>query len=561
MTLLTIENNELRLNSALTEYEFGKTKYNSVVTQEGVLFDGKNFLQWTFEDVKSYSAEKNGQTENLVFYCMKNPLSPAAKSLAEYYELGGEACLKAVKAVCAAITAAALNENPLPLVGAGGIMIDGDKVLFAPEELFKYAANSLSGEEALQQQTGFVNETINGLPALCFERAAIIYRLLAKTLPFTAADSITRNADILDRKFLPIEYCVNGIDSQFALAVNSALKLNSNAVNIPGKKKKGKDSEDLKPSAEFPLEKLDEAFRLSQTQTSDQAFEEKKAAYLKAQNSKINTKRNIKRNTTGIIVAAVFILIGAIVTLSTVKSHLDDYTSIGLTSVETIQAYLAGANSKDTALLQDFSDGKSTNSFNDMVSRIYVMHKQRLAYGGNDNGFAYPSNWLFFSTDPQKYKRSGIFGLTNAKVDNKTVPLFIELKKLKDKPEPLTKEGNITLENGSNSVHKIEFYMILSDGEEVDFTVDKCVGTITLTYVKNRWIISDFNYDYIPLNVDCEAFKTDYFAAVKECEGDPIKATDSLRGKYEWLPEHDAMQREQDRIIYDLEHPYAILGF
>ena len=65
MTLLTIENGELRLNSNLDEYTFGKTGHDAILSQEGALFDGKNFRQWTFEEVKSYDAEKNGSKESL----------------------------------------------------------------------------------------------------------------------------------------------------------------------------------------------------------------------------------------------------------------------------------------------------------------------------------------------------------------------------------------------------------------------------------------------------------------------------------------------------------------
>ena len=194
MNLLTIENGELRLNSNLDEYTFGKTGHDNILSYEGVIFDGKNFRQWTFEEVKSYDAEKNRNLQRLVFYCAKNPLGSDAenvKTLAQYFEEGGENALTAVKAVCTAITAAATNGNPIPFVGAGGIFVDGEKVLFAPEALFSYAANTLPAEETLNQHTGFLNDTIKDLPALCFERAAIIYRLLAGRLPFTATDSIS----------------------------------------------------------------------------------------------------------------------------------------------------------------------------------------------------------------------------------------------------------------------------------------------------------------------------------------------------------------------------------
>ncbi len=562
MQLLSIENGELRLNSNLDEYTFGKTGHDNILSYEGVIFDGKNFRQWTFEEVKSYDAEKNGSLQRLVFYCAKNPLGSDAenvKTLAQYFEEGGENALTAVKAVCTAITAAATNGNPIPFVGAGGILVDGEKVLFAPEALFSYAANTLPAEETLNQHTGFLNDTIKDLPALCFERAAIIYRLLAGRLPFTATDSISRNADIFDRKFLPVEYCVNGIDSGLALAINNALKLNSTAVNVPGKRKKGKSSEDLRPVADFPLEKIDEAFRLSQNNKEDKDFEEKVSAYIKAQNSKINTKRHIKRNATTLTVIATIIVIVICVTVSTLRTRGEDYTSVGLTSTQTIRAYMNGVNEKDTMLLSDFGDGKAAGDYGDMVSRIYVMHKQRLAYG-NDNGFGYPANWLFYITDEAKYKRSGIYGVTNLKIDGKAETLAVELKKKNQNPAPLEKEGNITLENGSTSVHKVEYYLLYTEGEEVDYIVEKVTSTVTLTFKKNRWIITDIQYDGKNLGVDCDVFKKDYFAALEKTNGEVIPAVDSLRNKYEWLPEKDAMQREKEQIEYYLTHPYASLG-
>lgn len=563
MTLLTIEDNELRLNTNLDEYTFGKTAHDAVLSQEGVIFDGKNFRQWTFEEVKSYDVTKNGSTERLVFYCMSNPLSSNAKTLAEFFQQSGEAALSATLAVCAALTSAAKNGNTIPFVGAGGILVDNDKVLFAPQTLFSYAANTLPAAEALNQNTGFLNETINGLPAICFERAAIVYRLLSGQLPFTATDSITRNADILDQKFLPLEYCINKIDSELAFAVNNALKLSSTAVNVPGKKKKGKSSDELKPQEEFPIEKLTQAFELSQSQLrngSDKDFQEKVTAYLKSQNSKITTKRNLKRNATTISVIAAVVVIALCVTINTIKSRGDDYTSVGLTANQTIRAYMNAVNNKDTMLLSDFGSGKTPGDFGDMVSRIYVMHKQRLAYGG-DNGFAYPSNWLFFITDASKYAHSGIYGITNLKIDGKAEELAVELHKKNEKVPPLTKEGNVTLQNGSTSIHKLEYYLIYTEGDVVDFIVEKYTTTITLTYTKNRWLVTDLQQQGTDLKTDCEAFKRDYFAAVSENNGDVIKATDSLRTKYEWLPEQDAMQREKDRIDYELAHPYAILGF
>ena len=560
MTLLTIENGELRLNSNLDEYTFGKTGHDNILSYEGAIFDGKNFRQWTFEEVKSFDAEKNGKAERLVFYCAKNPLSDAAHTLAQVLEEGGDKALQAVLAVCSALTSAAKNNNSIPVVGAGGIMVDGDQVLFAPEILFSYAANTLSADNALALQHGYLNETIKGLPAICFERAAIIYKLLTKNFAFGATDSLARNADILDNNFLPVHYCVNGIDSELAGEINRALRLNSTAVTIPGKRKKGKSSEDLRPKADFPLEKVEAAFKLSQNQAangSDKDFEEKVAAYKKSQSSKINTKRTIKRNSTTIIVILAAIVIVGVIIINTIKTRGTDLTSVGLTSTQTISAYMNGINEKDTMLLSDFGDGKSANAYADMVSRIYVLHKQRLTFG--DNGFGYPANWLFYITDEAKYQRSGVYGVTNLKIDGKMAEHVEQIHKKNEKAPPLTQEGGITLQDGRTSVHKVEFYIIYTEGEEVDYLVDKVTVTMTLTYKKNRWIITDIEETKRQkLGVDCAKFKADYFDQLKKSGGEVIPAVNALRSKYEWLPEKDAMDRERDRIIYQMEHPFGL---
>ena len=562
MNLLTIENGELRLNSNLDEYTFGKSSHDNILSYEGAIFDGSNFRQWTFEEVKSYQAEKNGSPEHLVFYCAKNPLGSGARTLADLLEEGGTSALAAATTVCAALSSAAKNGNTLPAVGAGGILVDGDKLLFAPEALFSYAANTLSAEEGLKLQTGYLNETLKELPLLCFERACLAYRLLTGSLPFTAGDSIARCSDIFDHKFLPIEYCVEGIDPYLARAINNALMLNSTAINVPGKRKKGKASEDLKPQADFPLEKLAQAFEQAQLQAKNgpsATFTEKVTAFKKSQNSKINTKRNIKRNTTTITVIAAIVITAIVITVNTIRSRGEDYTSTGLTSTQTIRAWANGINEKDTMLLSEFSSGKAAGNINDMVSRMYVLHKQRMAYG-NDNGFATPASWLFYIHDDSSYDRSGVYGLTNLKIDGKEESLKVELKKKKEKPAPLEKEGSVTLQEGSTSVHKLDYYIISTDGTDVDYIVEKSTATITLTFKKGRWIITDVELKSKDLKVDCQTFKADYFEALASSEGQVIPAVKTLRTKYPWLPETEALEREEERINYQMEHPFGEFG-
>lgn len=562
--IVTIVENEIRLNSGMGESAFGKTHNNNSITQEGSIFDGKNYRVWSFDEVRSYMEE--GKDERTVFYCGTNPLSNNAKTLATYVELGGEDFYKASMAVINAITEAAKSNIKLPHIGAGGIFVDlttqTPQLLFLPENLYKYSCNGLSKSDYMDAHGAWINQTIYDLPALCFERGVIAYRLLTGRYPYPSQDPLERNADILDRKFLPLELCLNGVNPVLAAEINKALKLNSSAVTLPGKKQKGKASEDLTPNEEFPAELMEEAWQLSKAtaKSDDKEFEEKVANYVRMRDSKIKLKRNVRRNSSIIITSILVAIVAAIMIVNTVKSNMDEYTSTGLTSTQTIQAFFKAVNTKDTVLLQNLAEGKNATAFTDAVSRVYVMHKQREAYN-HDNGFATPENWLMYITTEAKYQRSGIYGVTNLKIDGKPYEAEVEMMKKNQKPAPLTKEGNITLEKGSQSVHKVDYYLVRTDGEEVDFAVEKVSDTITLTFKGGRWVITELSTETEDMNVDCQTFKNEYFAELEKTEKDVIKAAASLRRKYQWLPSEAALQAERARIIYEMEHPYKDFGF
>ena len=567
MKLIELDEKEIRLNSHLDEYSFGKTNYDSILAQEGLFWDGETFESWSFSDVQSFNVED--RSERIVFYCGQNPLSGQAKTLQEHLTAGGDNALKAAKAVCQLLTQAAKEEENIPVIGAGGILVDISeslpKVLILPENLFKYAANALSPEEYTQAHEGWINQTITGLPAICFLRATIAYYLISGRLPYASTNSVERNADILDRNFLPLELCLQGVNPKLAVSVNRALKLNSNVVNVPGKKQKGKASEDLSPEADFPLELLDQAFEEAKTcklkgDNFDKDFEEKVVAYKKSQASRIKASRNIRRNSSLIITAAIVLVVLVLITINTIKTRNSELTTKGLTSVQTIQGYFHGINSKDTTLLMNFAKGKKAQQQIDIISQIYVMHKQRLAYN-KDNGYAAPESWLLLATNQDRWEKTGLYGITNLKVDGLPYELDVKIYQKDEKPEAVTQEGNITLQNGDFSVHGVDFYLLHTEGEDFGFVVEKVHEDITLSYKKDRWIITDIQTESNTLPVSNKKFKADYWNAVAENGGDVIKALPQLRQKYEWLPSESAMQAEYDAQIYALTHPLEAMGF
>lgn len=560
MNLITLENSELRLTSNLDEYSFGKTNYSSIITQKGLLFDSKTseFSMWSFSDVKSFSTE--GRNDRIVFYCGENPLSDNAKTLLDYFNSDdSEEKFRAVKVIVKLFTIAAKTELKLPSNGAGGILVDlqkdTEKVLFLPEDLYRNTVNGLSKEENLELQGGWINQTIYDLPALCFERAVIVYRLLTGRFPYANADLIERNADILDRRFLPLELCVNGIDSSLAKEVNKALKLNSNSVNIPGKKQKGKSSEDLIPTADFPEELLDAAWNLSKSQNKDDRdFQEKAENWMKLRDSKINTKRTIRRNLAKIITVAIVTVVVAGLAVNLVKTNQDQYTTTGLTSTQTIQGFFMGVNIKSITLLSNFVKGKRPEKYVDVVSQIYVIDKQRKIYD-KDNGYANPANWLLYSTTALKFANSSVYGVTQLKIDGKSYPMQVKLHKKNEKIEPLTKEGNVTLDKNSKSVHKVEYFLVHSEGENNGFVVEAVTDTFTLSYLKNRWVITDIDSQSEVLPVKSSNFKTDYINQIIINEGDVQKTVKQLSFEYIWLPSEYDIKKEIDLQTYNALHP------
>lgn len=558
--LITISNGELRLTSNLDEYSFGKTNYDSVVTQEGLLFDGKNFTSWTFSDVKSFEVE--GKKDRIVFYCGKNPLSKEAKTLADFYKQNDEESLQAVKAVCQAYKIAAQSSMEFPILGAGGILVDLEKkdpkVLFLPRELYKNTVTGLSPSDYFQEEGAWINQTIYKIPAICFERAVFVYRLLTGRFPYANTDDIERNADILDQNFLPLEMAVEGIDPLLAKEVNRALKLNSNVVNIPGKKKKGKNSDDLKPNPDFPLELLDQAWKISKEkaengQNSD--FEEKAQTYMKRKQSQVTTRRRIRRNTAKIGAGIAIAIVLATIISNTIKTNQGQYYTKGLNSTQTIQAFFMGINAKDVTMISNFVKGKKPQSYVDTVSQIYVLSKQRKIYD-KDNGFASPENWLLFSTNAEKYDNSGLYGVTQLKIDGKNYPINTKVYKKNQEPEAITQEGDIILQDKDQSVRKVEYYLLHSEGENFNFIVEKITDIFTLTYKKDRWIITDIATSSEDVRVKPLIFKNDYLNQLILTEGDVIKAVDQLRIQYPWLPGKTELEMEKELMEWNLTHVY-----
>lgn len=570
MQLIKIEENQVRLNSRLTEVSFGKTNFASIISQKGVLAqctgckDGNysfSFSDWHFEDVKALDVDD--RDDRVVFYCgSAEGFSKNAKTLGQLMaDENKETAFEAGYLICSVLTQAAAENIDLPLNGGGGILIELNKensrLLFLPAELYKNSVGGLVSQDYAELFGSWVNQTITGLPAICFFRGVVAYKMLTGRFAYSSIDPTERNADILDRKFLPLELSINGVNKTLAREINKALKLNSSAVNIPGKKKKGKASEDLTPTATFPLDLLIEAKNASYTnKESDEEFELKAQNYLKNQAAKVQAKRNLRRNVPGIIGGLIALVIIAIVAGNWIKGRREEFTSKGLTSEQTIQAFLYGVNEKDSLLLGNVSKGREAKNVTDSISRIYVLSKQRQAYT-NDNGYGTMVSWLFYSTDAKAMSDAGLYCVALPVIDGKSYKIINPCYMIKDKPEALTVQNGVTLKDKDKSVHKAEYYLLQTDGEEGDIQCEYITDYYTLEYQKDRWYITKIETTSQMLDFDSNAFKNEYLEALSNNDGDIIAAANELRFRYPWVsPEEDLLKEKERREIL-AKNPFA----
>lgn len=566
--IVRILNDEIRMNSQMDELRFGKTNYNTIVTQKGVLAITKNspdknynfqFNEWTFSDIKAYNLPE--KEKPYVFYCAPNNFSENATTFLDIMnnaekdnasKTEKDLFFDAGFIMCSLITQIAKEEKSLPMNGAGGIIMDitDDQisVLFLPEDLYKFSSGSLSPADYSLEKGFWENSTLENLPALCFYRSVIAYKILSGKFPYNNIDITERNADILDNKFLPIEYNFKNLNPELSKEINRALKLNSNIVNIPGKKQKGKSSEDLTPNPLFPLELLykEKDSRFLSDEDS-KALEEKALAYMKAKEGQVKTKRIIRRNTSGIVAGIIAGVAIALITWNTVNANLNEYCSKGLTATQTIETFFYGVNEKDSVLLSNISSGKKVNKYISTISHIYVIGKSRRTYN-NDQGFMSPEGYLFYVTDSIKNETAGLYGVTNVTINGQLSDLHPPVVLRKDKVEPVTLEKGNVIKNKDTVKYEVNYYLLHSEDIENNIEVEKIYDTFTLTYKKDRWIITNIDTSSFSVDVNSNLFKTEYFTTLSLNDKNVIQSVEALSDKYQWLPKKDVMQLYEEKL-------------
>ena len=544
MELLNIKDSKIKLSSGMTEESFAKTRYSSLITQKGLVAQAENatgaakadftFTEWSFSSIKS--------EEDIVFFegefdfLGKNAeITPLAEILDSSES---NAKLTTANAVCRAIMQAAAGGKQVPLNG-GGILIakeDGKiTIIFLPETIF-YNCTVAAGEKKLTKYLGlWNNKLLEGTAALCFMQAVIIYKALTAQFPFAAENQDERTADIIDQNFLPIEYAVNGISQEAAFAINKALTVKKENQHLI--------------KADFLKELLNAlegtVLKAKDSALSQKEFTERAEEYIRTKKAKIEAKRRFRKNSTKISAAAVCIFIVWLFTQSIVKSNLAQPTTIGLSPVQVTECFFQSINEKDVQLMMAASKGTPFKSYLTAITNMHVADAASQAYTFTSANLK-PEKWFFYAKDKISDANTSIWGISNLQIDGYKSILDAEPTIKKNRPTIYKNEEGIV--NNSSITQNVSYYIVQTNSDTAEIEVEYTSGTITLTWLKNRWILTNIDVKAEAMPFNTQEFKSEYHESISRNNGDVIKACNELSFRYAWIPASIVLQNEEQRL-------------
>ena len=98
--------------------------------------------------------------------------------------------------------------------------------------------------------------------------------------------------------------------------------------------------------------------------------------------------------------------------------------------------------------------------------------------------------------------------------------------------------------------------MLQTEGANNDIYVTKNVDTFTLTFMKNKWYVTDIETTEQEISFDSDTFKGEYFNLLIENDGDTIKTVKQLSYKYDFLPSEKEMEIEKRIYEEYLNDPF-----
>lgn len=520
--IISIQNETLTLNMGITPIDFAKSRISQMITDEGyyVEFKDNNFTitPWRF----SSTSENKGLIE------VKGELPNGNKTLYEIITKSNQTekkeCIN--KLICF-YEYVIKNKLEIPIIGPLGTVFCNDgSFLLLPNEFFSRAVIKLSDEEYSNVQGCWINSALTGSNAIRFLLSVYIYHYVSGRLPYTNKNSQERTEDFYDKNYVPFIYTSGKLNEETSRIIDKYLSLDAAFSS----KKKGKQQEKI---LTVSIDNIDSYYDENKEETKEKAQEllNKRQAISNKIFSKVKRRRFLRQKNTILLVStAIFCVIGLSI-ISTIHDKRQLPTTVGMTSIETIESFYTGVNNLDTSLLDATTvNSGSAKPYKNLVDGYYVTSKYRTSV---ESQYAtYPlTEWLYFKNQTQ----FTIFGVSNLQINQKPADCQSTIYQInnKDKTKLLTEFGQEIKEKDSKT-YIATGYIVFTEGVDV-LSIMKFTDTIDMAYLKDRWKIVKITNNWEELSVDYPSFITDY---AKSLEGisDIKDISSSLKNTYDWIP-------------------------
>ncbi|AEE16461.1 hypothetical protein [Treponema brennaborense] len=500
-----------------------------------------SFTPWTFT-----------QTHELDGYIRVTGSAFAGKPLLSLFDSGTDGeCGNAVRAVCSALEAAIAQHLPLPQTGPAGTLAAPDgTVLFLPQTLFIRAAESRPQVDYSTLAGCYLHPGLEYADALRFTEAVYAYRYVASALPYPLPYTDRRHEDYFDRNFIPLELAAPGADKELAAVVNGNLSCRAAArTQVKNKRTAVKAPIPAKP---VPAERIVKPNADAQTLL---AAEKEKAAFSESLRTRIKRTRFIRKNASGLKIAAIAAAVTALAVAVFISDRQANPTAKGLSARQVCESLYTGMHTMNITQMQHMCSGSGTKTLLDTISGFYVTAKVRESME-QKSGTVTPEAWPYFKTETSFW----IFGLTDFRIDGIPADTSVVPYAKKDKPVPVTEENGKPLQTGDTRTFNVTYYFVRNGGMDI-FTAGLHRDTVTLTYKKNSWYVTDIRITEEEIPFETERFKTDYLKALEISDGYVPDAVESMRETYRWLPTQAELLRGAREIYarFNLQSAFDVL--
>lgn len=524
--ILTAEK-EVLLCSSLSEEMFAKTKFSSLMYEKGFIVEPndegkyKIFTEWSFSGTKTI--------DDSVYFTGTGFYGNAISRLPET-SISNNEIKKIIYHICEAYSYAQEQNIILPNTGPSSILYDGKRFLFIPQKTFDRSCANLGKTIYDMILDPWRDASLSGNKAVNFTKVVYIYFALTKNLPYPPGTEIDKSISIVYKNFLPIEFCINGINKTLAENINSSLS--------------GKNDTKF-----FPLDLLfNEFFRTTERKKilSDELFEKAAIAYKQKQLRQIKNKKLFNRWYITSIIILSAILVISIFAISITKDNNNKPSTIGLSSEQTTEVFYTGIHKMDTDyMLAAAKNCIQAQGYISRVPQIYVTSQMKAAYNF-ESGMSTPENWMFFEPDSTRSYSHTIYGITNFTIDGNPSTLNEVAPTKKNHPKKITRIDNKRLDDFSKAHHKVHYYLVHTVDNMIE--IEEFTTIVNLKYVKDKWQI--FTLDEVsskevlsPLTISL-----DLKDSLEKNNNDIINAVLSIKNKYNWLPTKMSMEEEKTRL-------------